>query len=115
MAMATVVVRNANEAMVGFGGSLQSGGRFCVGAFGRNLASVAVKMFSHLIYFTKQFYKFCTFNAICKDNAALNCITVQHKEVQFLSTLTGHKPVNLILSLLKQKESTAQVKLNYRQ
>jgi hypothetical protein len=29
--------------------------------------------------------------------------------------LTGHKPVNLILSLLKQKESTAQVKLNYRQ
>jgi hypothetical protein len=25
--------------------SLESGGRFCVGAFGRNLASVAVKMF----------------------------------------------------------------------
>jgi hypothetical protein len=36
----------------GYGGvwrSLESGGRFCVGAFGRNLASVAVKMFSHLI------------------------------------------------------------------
>jgi hypothetical protein len=32
-------------------GSLESGGRFCVGAFGRNLASVAVKMFSHFIYF----------------------------------------------------------------
>jgi hypothetical protein len=29
--------------------SLQSGGRFCVGAFGRNLASCAVQMFSHLI------------------------------------------------------------------
>jgi hypothetical protein len=35
----------------GGGGSLESGGRFCVGAFGSNLASVAVKMFSHLIYF----------------------------------------------------------------
>jgi hypothetical protein len=34
-----------------FGGSLESGGRFCVGAFGRNLASVAVKMFSYLICF----------------------------------------------------------------
>jgi hypothetical protein len=41
-----------------FGGSLESGGRFCVGAFGRNLASVAKKMFSYLIYFIKAFYKF---------------------------------------------------------
>jgi hypothetical protein len=30
-----------------FGGSLESGGRFCVDTFGRNVASVAVKMFSH--------------------------------------------------------------------
>jgi hypothetical protein len=30
---------------------LKSGGRFCAAAFDRNLASVAVKMFSHLIYF----------------------------------------------------------------
>jgi hypothetical protein len=48
-----------------FCGSLESGDRFCVGAYGRNLASVAVKMFSHLIYFRKKFCKFCTFNAIC--------------------------------------------------
>jgi hypothetical protein len=34
-----------------FGGRLESGGRFCGGAFGRNLASVAVKMFSNLVYF----------------------------------------------------------------
>jgi hypothetical protein len=34
-----------------FGGSLESGGRFCVGVFGRNLARVAVKMVPHLIYF----------------------------------------------------------------
>jgi hypothetical protein len=36
----------------GYGGvcqSLDSDGRVCVSAFGRNLASVAVKMFSHLI------------------------------------------------------------------
>jgi hypothetical protein len=67
--------------MVGSGRSLESGGQFCVGAFGRNLASVVMKMFSHLIYFAKKFYKFCTFGAICKDNAAINCITVKHKNV----------------------------------
>jgi hypothetical protein len=34
--VATLVARNAKEAMVGsaFGGSLESDGRFCVGAFG---------------------------------------------------------------------------------
>jgi hypothetical protein len=73
-----------------FGGSLESGGRFCVGAFGRNLASVALKMFSHEIYIFKEFYKFCTFNAICKDNSARNRITVQHKTGSFPSTLTGN-------------------------
>jgi hypothetical protein len=55
---------------------VESGGRFCVGAFGRNLVSVAVKMFSHLIYFKKTFYKFCNFNAIWKDNAEINCVNV---------------------------------------
>jgi hypothetical protein len=33
------------------GESLESGGRFYVGAFGGKLTSVAVTMFSHLIYF----------------------------------------------------------------
>jgi biotin synthase-like enzyme len=65
-----------------FGGSLVLGGRFCVGASRRNLAAVTVKMFSHLSqYFIKRFCKFCTFNAIYKDNAAINCIIVQHKKV----------------------------------
>jgi hypothetical protein len=64
-----------------FGGSLESGGRFCVGAFGRNLASVAVKMFSHSMYFMKTFYKSCPWNAICKNNAKINCITVNTKYV----------------------------------
>jgi hypothetical protein len=47
--VATLVAGDANEAIVepvvGFGGSLESGGRFCIGAFGRNLVSVAMKMF----------------------------------------------------------------------
>jgi hypothetical protein len=73
-----------------FGRSLESGVRFCVGAFGRNLATVAVKMFPHLICIIKKFYKLCTFDAICKDNAAMNCITVQHRKCSFPSTLTGH-------------------------
>jgi hypothetical protein len=59
-----------------FGKSVEPGSPFCVVAFGRNLASAAVKMFSHLIYCTKKFYKFCTFSVIFKDNAVINCITV---------------------------------------
>jgi hypothetical protein len=54
--------------------------RFCVGAFGRDVALVAVKMFSHLIDFVKKFCKCCAFDAICKVDAAINCITVQHKD-----------------------------------
>jgi hypothetical protein len=81
--MATLVARNTNEVaapMVGSGGSLESGGWFCVVPFGRNLASFDAKMSTNLIYFTKKLYKFCTFNAIFKDNAAINCITVQHNK-----------------------------------
>jgi hypothetical protein len=67
--------------------SLESGGRFCIGTFYRNLASFAVKLFPHLIYLIKKFYR-CTLNAICKDNAAVNCITFQHKKDSSPSTLT---------------------------
>jgi hypothetical protein len=49
--VATLVARNAHEAVVESGGRLESGGRFCVGAFGTNPILVAVKMFSHVIYF----------------------------------------------------------------
>jgi hypothetical protein len=58
-----VVTRNANEAMEAltvesvFSRSLESGSQFCVGVFGRNLVSVAMKMHLHLIYFTRTFYK----------------------------------------------------------
>jgi hypothetical protein len=52
--VATLEERNTNEAilepMVGSGESafkesLETGGRFCIGAFGKNLASVVMKMF----------------------------------------------------------------------
>jgi hypothetical protein len=83
----TLVARNENVAMVGSGGvcvwqesGVKSGIQFCVGAFGRNPASVTVNMFSRLTSFIKKFYKSCTFNMIFKDNAAVNCITVQHKK-----------------------------------
>jgi hypothetical protein len=36
--------------------------------------SVAVKLFSHLIYIIKTFYKLYTFNAIYKYNAAIKSI-----------------------------------------
>jgi hypothetical protein len=38
-----------NLAESAFGGSLESGGQFCVGEFGRNLGLITLKMFSHLI------------------------------------------------------------------
>jgi hypothetical protein len=44
-----------------------------------DLASVDVKMFSFLIYFTQKCNECCTLDAIREDNAAINCITVQHK------------------------------------
>jgi hypothetical protein len=33
------------------------------------------------IYFINTCYKFCNYNTIFKDNAAINFITVQHKKV----------------------------------
>jgi hypothetical protein len=82
--VAILVAINTNEAVVtpawrlavsAFGRSLEAGGQLCVGAFGRSLASVAMKVFSHVVYFMKKFYKFPTLSAVCKDGAAMNCIT----------------------------------------
>jgi hypothetical protein len=50
--VAPLVARSANEVTV------VSGGRFCVCAFGRNMASVDVNTFSHLIYFIMIFANF---------------------------------------------------------
>jgi hypothetical protein len=62
--------------------SMESGGRFGVGALDMNVDSIAVKMFSHLSYFTITFcFKFFTFITICEDYAAINCVTVQYIKV----------------------------------
>jgi hypothetical protein len=71
------------------------------------LTSVVVKMFSHLIYFIKKFYKFCTFIVICKDNVAINFITLQHKTRSFPSILMGHTTL-VFLILLKIRNRTCQ-------
>jgi hypothetical protein len=55
-----------------------------------SLASDAVKIFWHLIYFIIEFYKFSIFEVICKTYAVINCITGQHKNGSFPLTLTGH-------------------------
>jgi hypothetical protein len=51
--------------------SLESGGLFCVVVF-----SVAVKTFSHSVYFIKRFYKCFTSKTIYKNYAAINCISL---------------------------------------
>jgi hypothetical protein len=58
-----------------FGGSLKSGGRFCVLVFSRNLTCRREDVFTFNLL-EKKFYKFCTFNAICNANDAKNSITV---------------------------------------
>jgi hypothetical protein len=58
-----------------FDSNLEWGGRFCVGG-----VSVAVNLFSHLIWFVKGFYTFYTFNTICKDDAK-NYNAVQYKSL----------------------------------
>jgi hypothetical protein len=49
--VANLAARNTDKAVVesAFCRSVELGSQFCVGAFGRNLASVAVRMFSYLI------------------------------------------------------------------
>jgi hypothetical protein len=66
-----------------------SGGPFFC-AFGSNLASFAVKIFSNLSYSVKVFCKCCAISVFCKGDAEIKCFSVQHKTVLFLSTLTTH-------------------------
>jgi hypothetical protein len=63
--VASLTPRNANEAVVGFGWSRAVD--FMLVRLAKNLASVSVDMFSHLIYFVNNCYKFRAFNAVCKD------------------------------------------------
>jgi hypothetical protein len=92
LTVATLVARNQNDPMVvpmvRSGGSLEAGGRFCVRAFGRNLASVAVKMLSLLISFITKFCNVWACNTICKKNIVRNLLLL-NKKVSFPSNTTG--------------------------
>jgi hypothetical protein len=78
-----MVARYADESIVaptvGSDGVWRQAVGFCWVRIWRDMASVAVKMFSHLICFVNKFDKCCTFSAIFKGNAAVNCVTAQHK------------------------------------
>jgi hypothetical protein len=69
--------------------SLESGGQFGVGVWKESGFSRREDVFT-LNLLKIKFYTFFTFNVICKDNAAINCITVEHIKGSFPSTLTGH-------------------------
>jgi hypothetical protein len=96
--LATLISRNANEDMVSplvvsdgsaFGGSLESGSRFCLYASDISLAS-ALKMFSHLIFLYKIFYTFCPFHAIYKDNAPIVLLYIycrQFNELHYVNKI----------------------------
>jgi hypothetical protein len=65
----------------------KAGGRFCAGVSDANLASVAMKMFSCIINFTREMLQMCTFNEIRKYNAATKLLLF-NKKYPFSSTLT---------------------------
>jgi hypothetical protein len=65
--------------MVGSGGSLESDGRFCIRAFSGTWLQ-PLRRFSTFYLFYKEILEILYFNVICKDNSAVNCITVQHKK-----------------------------------
>jgi hypothetical protein len=86
-----LVARNANEVVVGSGGVCMwwaSGCQFCVGPFGRNLALLAFVLvsFNNGVWSSQNGSR----ASFCKDNAVINCVTLQHKKGSFSSTLTGH-------------------------
>jgi hypothetical protein len=100
--VATLAAKNANKVMVA---PMVGSGRFwvwpesefrsqvfCVGAFGMNLPSVTVKMFSHLIYFIQTFSYILYFQCDLQRhaNGAINCITVQHSFIPI--TLMDYMP-----------------------
>jgi hypothetical protein len=58
---------------------LESGGRFCVSAFGVFSRREDVLTFNSL-YFMNKFYTFCTLNTISKDNAVINVLLFNTKK-----------------------------------
>jgi hypothetical protein len=80
---------------------MESGGWFCISVFGRNVASVAVKIFAKLIC-TIKVYKFRVFNETWKANAETNCITFQNKNCSFPSTSTCYTTLLLMFMFMSK-------------
>jgi hypothetical protein len=59
--------------------SLESGGRFCVCAFGRSLALVTLNIFSHLLYFIKTFTHFVLSMQFANIMLQINCNSTQRR------------------------------------
>jgi hypothetical protein len=82
--MAVLTVRNANESfvvsMVGLGGCLEPGGRFCVGAVGNTLTSVAVKMSSREFTLQRNFIYFLLSMRFATIMLQQLAFTGQHKK-----------------------------------
>jgi hypothetical protein len=132
LSLATLVARNANTAMVA---PMVGSGGVCIwreyGVWTMAVGFVLVRLagiwlqspwrcFHVLIYCIKTFHKCCTFNAICKDNAAINCISFRHKKKgSFPSTLTGHTTLVVIimrLQIFRHKQTHhAVILLGYNQ
>jgi hypothetical protein len=85
LALASLIARNASEAMMESDWSLKSGGRFCVGMFGRNLVfSRREDVLTFNLLYKDLVYVICTFNKICENNAAIvSYIAIQHKQGPF--------------------------------
>jgi hypothetical protein len=70
----------------------------CVGAFGRNLPCHFESVLSVIYLMVFFFLFFFTFNAICKDNTAINVIRpTATQQDEFLSTLTRHTMLAIFL------------------
>jgi hypothetical protein len=97
--LATPAARITNEAtvapMVGSGGVCvcrNSGIRpsaLCRGVWQASGFNSCEEVFRFLILFIKKFYQVFVFNALCKDNAAINCSTIQEDRVYSPLTSTG--------------------------
>jgi hypothetical protein len=91
MMVVTRVARNANQAIVApvVGSSSLRLSRVWSQAVGFVLVRLAGIRCLEDVFTFKTFYKLCTFNAICKDTAAIYYITVQRRKDSFVSSLTG--------------------------
>jgi hypothetical protein len=78
--------------------SMESGGRYFVGTFGKILAGFSP--LKHVFAFNllcEKLYNYYTFNIICKDNRAVNFVSIQHKKDSVLSTFIGHSMLVLVI------------------